>query len=160
MNDDNDKHACRYMDNKRTHLKPLVHHGGTVECDFGSHVPVGVCGGLGLDGPRIVLAHTEELILGKVTEGSSRCCQDDAPESTGRDSLQTLKDGTVLRIGRKHVDTVLLHEWVDDGTSRNEGFLVGKGNVLLELDGLNRLCVCVFLCMHIGIDERHKASIL
>mmetsp|Transcript_2784 Transcript_2784/g.5029 ORF Transcript_2784/g.5029 Transcript_2784/m.5029 type:complete len:259 (+) Transcript_2784:74-850(+) len=40
-------------------LQPLVHHGGAVQRNLGPHVPIRMRRRLGLDRPRIVLAHLE-----------------------------------------------------------------------------------------------------
>lgn len=40
-------------------FQTLVHHGSTIECNFSSHIPVGVSGSLGLNGSRIFFAEFE-----------------------------------------------------------------------------------------------------
>mmetsp|Transcript_17510 Transcript_17510/g.41430 ORF Transcript_17510/g.41430 Transcript_17510/m.41430 type:complete len:314 (-) Transcript_17510:82-1023(-) len=116
-------------------LQALVHHGGTVEGDLGTHIPVGMGGGLGLDGPGILLAHLEQLVLAQVAEGAAAGREDDAAQSPLRHALQALEDGRVLGVGGEHVDPVLLDEGEDDGAAADEGLLVGEGDVLPELDG-------------------------
>ena len=96
---------------------------------------LGMGGGLGLNGPGILLAHLEQLVLAKVTEGTATGREDDPAESTLGHALQTLEDGGMLGIGGEHVDAMLLDEGEDDGTAADQRLLVGQGNVLAQLDG-------------------------
>mmetsp|Transcript_10531 Transcript_10531/g.22200 ORF Transcript_10531/g.22200 Transcript_10531/m.22200 type:complete len:256 (+) Transcript_10531:340-1107(+) len=94
-------------------------------------------GSLGLYGTRVVPAHIEEFVLGQITEGSTGGGQDDASEAALGNTLEALENGAVLAIGGEEVDAVFFDEGVDDGSTTNECFLVGKGNVLLQFDGLD-----------------------
>mmetsp|Transcript_17729 Transcript_17729/g.26898 ORF Transcript_17729/g.26898 Transcript_17729/m.26898 type:complete len:214 (-) Transcript_17729:308-949(-) len=118
-------------------FQSLVHHSSTIECNFCSHVPIGMRRGLGLDGPGIVPAHMKEFFLGQIPKGTTAGGQNYSSESTGGDALQTLKNGGMFRIGGQHVNPIFLHQWINHGTTANQRFLVGQRNVLFQFNGLN-----------------------
>mmetsp|Transcript_5404 Transcript_5404/g.11844 ORF Transcript_5404/g.11844 Transcript_5404/m.11844 type:complete len:271 (-) Transcript_5404:242-1054(-) len=84
-----------------------------------------------------LLAHPKQLLLGHIPKRPSARRQNHPPQTSLRHALQTLKNGRMLRIGREHVDSVFFHQRVDDGSSRDERFLIGQCNVLAEFDGLD-----------------------
>mmetsp|Transcript_25342 Transcript_25342/g.53535 ORF Transcript_25342/g.53535 Transcript_25342/m.53535 type:complete len:318 (-) Transcript_25342:124-1077(-) len=118
-------------------LQSLIHHGSTIQRNLRPHIPIRMRRRLLLHSHRILLAHFKQFILRKIPKRSTTRRQNHPTQSTGRDTLQTLKDGTVLRIGREHIDAVLFHERIDDGSTGNEGFLVGEGDVLAKLNSLD-----------------------
>mmetsp|Transcript_8303 Transcript_8303/g.36730 ORF Transcript_8303/g.36730 Transcript_8303/m.36730 type:complete len:255 (+) Transcript_8303:1657-2421(+) len=116
-------------------LESLVHERGGVARDLGSHVPVGVGGGLLLEEAGIglgVLTHLGEL---DVAEGTAGRGQDDPPESALGKTLDALEDGAVLGIRGENLDAVLHREGHDGGTAGDEGLLVGEADVLTGFDG-------------------------
>mmetsp|Transcript_28994 Transcript_28994/g.47874 ORF Transcript_28994/g.47874 Transcript_28994/m.47874 type:complete len:217 (+) Transcript_28994:140-790(+) len=118
-------------------LKSLIHHCGTVEGDLGTHIPVRVRRCLSLYSPWVFFAHFEQLILAEITERPTRSSQDHTTKAAFWHSLEALENGTVLRVGWQHVDAVLLHEWKDHWSSTDKSLLVGKSDVLTELDSFN-----------------------
>jgi hypothetical protein len=69
------------------HFQALVHHGCTVQCNLGAHVPIRVCGSLGLDRARFLVAHAEEFLFGQVTKGATGSSEDNTTQASRWNAL-------------------------------------------------------------------------
>mmetsp|Transcript_25280 Transcript_25280/g.56730 ORF Transcript_25280/g.56730 Transcript_25280/m.56730 type:complete len:318 (-) Transcript_25280:161-1114(-) len=142
-------------------LETLVHHRRAIQGDLCSHIPVRMSRGLLLHSPRVGFAHFEQLILRQVAERSPARRQYNSPESTWRHALQTLEYSAVLTVCGEHVHTVLLHQGIDHRPTADERLLVRQGDVLPELDRLDRREESrgADYARHDGVGCRHRRGL-
>ena len=110
-------------------LQPLVHQGGGVDGDLGTHGPVGVL-------QRVAGGHALQLRIGHAEERAAGAGQDqplDLPLVTA--ALQALKDGGVLAVHRNDLRAVLFGGGHHQLTGTHQRFLVGKGDAPSKADG-------------------------
>mmetsp|Transcript_93 Transcript_93/g.164 ORF Transcript_93/g.164 Transcript_93/m.164 type:complete len:240 (+) Transcript_93:639-1358(+) len=117
------------------HFQGLVHESGGVASDLSSHVPVGMRGGLGVQGEGVVLRHELHLLQLEIAEGAATRGEDEAPQAALRQTLHALEEGGVLAVGGKELHTVLLKQRHNVGAGCDEGLLVGQADILSSLDG-------------------------
>ena len=110
-------------------LQALVHQGGGVDGDLGTHVPVGVLEGIGLGlAPQLLGLHAEE--------GAAGGREQDLGQALGALLvLQALEDGGVLAVHRQQLHAVLCHGPGHQMAARNKALLVGKGQIMAALNG-------------------------
>ena len=92
-------------------FQALVHQGGGVDGDLGTHVPVGVLEGISLGlAPQLLSLHAEE--------GAAGGREQDLGQALGALLvLQALEDGGVLAVHRQQLHPVLFHSLRDQMTA-------------------------------------------
>ena len=110
------------------HLQPLVDHGGAVNGNLLSHMPVRVLQGIrGTDVP--------EGLPRSSPEGAAAGRQQNLVDRIIPGALQTLEYGRMLAVHRKDLHALGAGKVHDDMARRHQSFLVGKGDILPRLHG-------------------------
>ena len=107
-------------------LKALVHHRGRVDCYLCAHIPCRMLEGIGC-------CHGLHLLKGELTERTARSREKDFLNLILMVAHKTLEDCRMFRINRKDRCMILLCKSHDKFSCHNEGFLVGKTNLLTSL---------------------------
>ena len=113
------------------HFKPFVHHRRAVDRNAAAHLPVRM-------GQRLLYADIRQFLPGAITKATAAGRDDQTAHRFGIISLQTLKDGTVLRIDRIEPTAMRCQCCFDQFTTADQAFLVGQRHILIVLDGTQR----------------------
>ena len=109
-------------------FQSLVHEGGAVDGDFGTHVPVGVLEGIGL-------GDVAQLFECAAPEGTARGRQNDLFDGVVKLPRNALVDGAVFRIHGVDVHAFVAGSVHHQFAGHHEGLFVGQRNVLACVDG-------------------------
>ena len=111
-------------------LKALIHHRGRVDGYLCSHIPCRMLEGIGS-------SYGLHLFKGELTERTTRSREKDFLYLILMVAHETLEDSRMFRIDREDWRVILLCKSHDEFTSHNEGFLVGKANLLTSLNSMD-----------------------
>ena len=113
------------------HLKPLVHHRGTVDRDLGAHLPVGV-----FQGAR--RSDAGQLFDRRRAEGTSRRGEEDFVDGIAVFAHQALENRAVFAVHGQNRRAVFHRELRNEFARHNERFLVGQRDGFASFDGRHR----------------------